>query len=98
MYDNHAFGDGRLTWNDPLVEGDDALTTIEAATEWLRAGHVRLRQSLAGLDDAQLLQSRMTNWGKLRETRWIIATMIQHDLYHAGEINHIRCLRQQNDE
>jgi hypothetical protein len=23
--------------------------------------------------------------------------MIQHDLYHAGEINHIRALRQRND-
>jgi hypothetical protein len=23
--------------------------------------------------------------------------MIEHDLYHAGEINHIRALRQEND-
>jgi hypothetical protein len=35
----------------------------------------------------------MTSWGELKETRWII----QHDLYHAGEINHIRALHQQND-
>ena len=39
----------------------------------------------------------MTNWGEMKETRWIITVMIQHDLYHAGEINHIRSLRQQSD-
>ena len=26
------------------------------------------------------------------------AVMIEHDLYHAGEINHIRALHQQNDD
>ena len=39
----------------------------------------------------------MTNWGEPKETRWIIAVMIGHDLYHAGEVNHIRSLRQQDD-
>ena len=33
----------------------------------------------------------------MKESRWIIAVMIEHDLYHAGEINHIRALRQGND-
>jgi hypothetical protein len=28
------------------------------------------------------------------ETRWIIMIMMQHDLYHAGVINHIRALHQ----
>jgi hypothetical protein len=31
------------------------------------------------------------------ETRWIIKSMIEHDLYHAGEINRMRALRQEND-
>jgi hypothetical protein len=33
----------------------------------------------------------------LHETRWFIVTMIEHNLYHAGEINHIRALSQGND-
>ena len=49
------------------------------------------------LDNGELLRPRMTNWGELKETRWIIATLIEHDLYHAGEINHIRSLRRQQD-
>lgn len=46
---------------------------------------------------AELLRPRRTNWGELKETRWIIGVMIEHDLYHAGEINHIRSLRQRTD-
>lgn len=98
MYQNHAFGDAKLTWNDPLVEGADRLSTISSAIEWLKEGQEHLRQSISPLDDAELLRPRMTNWGELVETRWIISVMIEHDLYHAGEINHIRCLHQQNDE
>ena len=39
----------------------------------------------------------MTNWGELRPTRWIIAAMITHDAYHAGEINHLRSLLDGDD-
>ena len=97
MYHNHAFGDATLTWDDPLVEGGDALSSVSTAIEWLRDGQEHLRSDVAVLDDAEMLRPRMTNWGELKETRWIIAVMIQHDLYHAGEINHLRSLRQQND-
>jgi hypothetical protein len=56
------------------------------------------RQSIAALDDdAELLRLRLTNWGEREETRWIITVMIQHDLYHASEINHLRSLRQGTD-
>jgi len=33
----------------------------------------------------------------MKETRWLIGVMIEHDLYHAGEINHLRALRHGND-
>jgi hypothetical protein len=63
-------------------------------------GHERLRSGIAVLaDDAELLRPRRTNWGELRETRWVIVvTMIQHDLYHAGEINHLRSPHQGKDQ
>ncbi|HEV8636580.1 MAG TPA: DinB family protein [Chloroflexota bacterium] len=96
MYENHAFGDGALTWDDPLVAGA-ALDHPEPAIAWLRRSQARLRASIAALDDAELLRPRRTNWGALEQTRWIVAAMIQHDLYHAGEINHLRSLRQQDD-
>ena len=45
-------------------------------------------------DDAELLRER---WGEMKETRWIIKSMIEHDISHAGEINRIRALRQNGD-
>ena len=97
---DQAFGGGTLTWDDPQVDGDEATVDLSTAIAWLRRCHERLRSGVAALaDDAELLQPRRTNWGELRETRWVIVvTMIQHDLYHAGEINHLRALHQGNDE
>lgn len=97
MYHNHAFGDATLTWDHPLVDGKGRLSGVTSAIAWLREGHELLRNSVAALDDKELLRPRMTNWGEPKETRWIITAMIEHDLYHAGEINHLRSLRQQSD-
>ena len=97
MYDNHAFGAADLRWGSPAVEGTGRIDSIAAATEWLREGQARLRRSVAALGDADLIRVRKTHWGEMKETRWIVRTMIEHDLYHAGEINHVRALLQQND-
>ena len=97
MYENHAFGDATLGWEDPEVMGRDALEGADSAVAWLRRGHERLRSSVAGLDDEQLGRPRLTNWGEAKETRWIVAVTIQHDLYHAGEINHLRSLYRGDD-
>jgi len=98
MYHNYAFGDAKLTWDDDIVDGrGDALLSVSSAIEWLREGQERLKQSITLLDNEELFRLRMTNWGELKETRWIIMVMIQHDLYHAGEINHIRSLHHQHD-
>ena len=98
IYHIQAFGDTRLTWEDPLLQGGLALDTIPSAVEWLRKGQALLVESIAALDDSQLLDLRYHHSGKLKETRWIISMMIQHDLYHAGEINYIRALHQGDDE
>jgi hypothetical protein len=97
MCENHVFGDASLHWEHPLVTGDGILADAGVAIAWLRDAHDRLRRSVAGLDDAELARPRPTYWGMLRETRWTVSVMIQHDLYHAGEINHIRALYQRND-
>ena len=99
LYHNHAFGDARMHWDDPDVLAEEAVATLPTALAWLRTGHQRLRDSVAGLaDDAELLRPRRHFRGTWRETRWLINVTIQHDLYHAGEINHIRCLHQGDDE
>jgi uncharacterized damage-inducible protein DinB len=93
MYDDYAFGDQRLRWDDdevqPWPEGE---APMAAAVEWLRQTHRRFVEHVAELADGDLELARMTNWGELRPTRWIVAAIVGHDFYHAGEINHLRSL------
>lgn len=93
MYDDYAFGPGKLRFTTPEVEpfadGGEPAEIIA----WLEEAHARLVEHVRDLaDDAELDALRLTNWGEQRPTRWIVATMITHDAYHAGEINHIRSL------
>lgn len=97
MCENHTFGNATLDWEDALVVGDGAPADADAAIAWLREGHDRLRRGLAGLDDAELARPRPTYWGMPKETWWTLSVMIQHDLYHSGEINHVRALYQRDD-
>jgi hypothetical protein len=99
VYDNHAFGDATMTWGRP-----DSIPSVERGAPpdeiiaWLRRGQALLRGHVAELaDDAELVRLRSANWGKSYETRWLINAMIQHDLYHGGEINHLRALLQHTD-
>ena len=93
MYDDYAFGPGTKQWGTPEVEGwvgTDAPMT--EAIDWLREAHRPFRDHVAELTDDDLDAPRMTNWGEERPTRWIVAAIIGHDFYHAGEINHLRSL------
>ena len=56
---------------------------------WLRDVHGRLMADGA-LSDEDLLKPRRANWGEDKETRWLLSTLLEHDVYHGGEINRIR--------
>jgi uncharacterized damage-inducible protein DinB len=94
MYENHAFGDGSYTWDAAPGRGP---TEESEARDWMREGHRLLVESVRALDDDELAVERLTNWGAMMGTRQIIETMIAHDFYHAGEINHIRATLQRSD-
>jgi hypothetical protein len=97
--ENQAFGDASMSWDVPGSIPAVDITNRNEITEWLHEGHRRLRNSVAALeDDNELLRPRPSYWGEPRAIRWQVNTMVQHDLYHAGEINHIRALHQQNDD
>jgi len=109
MYDNYAFGDRRMTWDEPAVALGCTMEELQSSPSimdepspehiiaWLNEGHRRLRQHISVLDDDDLSKPRRRPEGEMKETRWIIAVMIGHDLYHAGEINHVRALMQGRD-
>ena len=108
MYDNHAFGNAELTWDDPAADVGVSMEDLQSrilereppmdrVIDWLMEGQRRLREHLAAIEDSDLLAERRSPEGAMRETRWIAANMIRHDDFHAGEINHIRALLQGND-
>jgi uncharacterized damage-inducible protein DinB len=93
MYADYAFGPGTRQWGTPEVDGWVGTPAPMAdAVDWLHAAHRSFRQQVEGLTDDDLDTPRMTNWGEMRPTQWILAAIIGHDFYHAGEINHLRSM------
>jgi hypothetical protein len=104
------FGDPIVSWNHQVgnlgvrineldglerLEHEPGMTDLVA---WVTERHRIFRDAVAALEgDAALREERIDHHGAARALRWFIATMLQHTLYHAGEINHIRALRQGDD-
>lgn len=99
MHIAHAFGDGELGWWETW-DGDGELkdADFEALVAWLRRAHAEAQAAVRGLEeDGELLMERRTHWGELRQTRFIIDAVLSHDIYHAGEVGHLRGLLQHAD-
>lgn len=94
MYADYAFGPSTKQWGTPEVEGawEEGKAPMADALDWLHEAHRSFKAHVETLTDDELDRPRMTNWGEMRPTRWIIAAIIGHDFYHAGEINHLRSL------
>ena len=100
MYEDYAFGPGMMRGDQPpLVPAGGARSRPhDELLAWLKEGHQRWLASVRALsDDAELDRERLTNWGDRLPTRVLIRILIAHDLYHAGEINHLRALLQETD-
>ena len=99
MYANHGFMGGDLDYSDdPATPPPERLATVGDAVEWLREGHAYLTKCIRELsDDSELEVLRKAHWGGLVPTFHIVVTMLEHDLYHAGEINRTRALLQDDD-
>ena len=100
MYEDYAFGSAALRGDQPpLVPAQGARSRPHAELlAWLEDGQRRWLASVRALpDDAELGRDRLTNWGERLPTRVIIRIMIAHDLYHAGEINHLCALLHGSD-
>jgi uncharacterized damage-inducible protein DinB len=99
MYADYAFGSASLRFATPEVEpwrpGQAEMAEVLPWLERVHGDLVRRVEALA--DDGELDAARQTNWGERRPTRWIVAAMITHDAYHAGEVNHLRSLLGDDD-
>ena len=83
---NHAFGDASLNWqNVPAAKAD-----IQTMIAELQAAQEKLIAAIQSCDD---LDAKVTGWGgkRLRALDFFLM-LIEHDLYHAGQIRYIRNL------
>jgi hypothetical protein len=100
MYEDYAFGPATMRGDQPplIPAGGARSRPHDELLAWLTEGHRRWLASVRALpDDSELDRERLTNWGDRLPTRVILRIMIAHDLYHAGEINHLRALLQGTD-
>ena len=101
MYEDYAFGSAAMRGDQPplVPEGNAKSRPRQELMVWLKEGHHRWLASVRALsNDSELEKERLTNWGEKLPTRVLIRIMIAHDIYHAGEINHIRVLLQGTDK
>jgi uncharacterized damage-inducible protein DinB len=93
MYTDYAFGSGSLTWESAEVAPwSPQNPPMAGVLDWLREVHATLMRHVRKLSDDELSRPRLANWGEEKETRWLLSTVLQHDVYHAGEINRMRSL------
>lgn len=100
LYQDYAFGLGTMRKDQPpLIPAGSARTHPHAELlAWLKEAHRCWITSVGTLsNDAELDGARPVAWGGTLPTRDIIRIVIAHDVYHAGEINHLRALLQGND-
>lgn len=95
-YENHVFGDGTRSWSDSSLGGVSPGEAPDDMISWLRQAHACFRNSVAGLADTQLAE--LCPWGEPWTYQRIIEVMIQHPIYHIGEINYARAVIQGNND
>lgn len=87
MYHEYGFGPAKLTFPDLLVP-----RSVPESVAMLHQGQAMLMEDLARLQDGGLKEPRRTNRGEMWPTWRILWTMINHDLWHGGEIGVLRDL------
>jgi DinB family protein len=100
MYTDYAFGPASLAGDQPpmVPAGGARSRPRDELLAWLGEGHGRWLAAVRALaDDSELDRPRLANWGEYLATRTLVRILLAHDLYHAGEINHLRALLHGSD-
>lgn len=87
-----AFGDGSVTWERVTARFESLGGDLQAAKRLAEEGHAKVLEALASLSEADLEEMRPYYGGRRLTAYEIFAIIAEHDLYHAGQINYVRCL------
>ena len=91
MYANRAFADDTSPdWGDIALP---ASREMHVVLEWMDAAYEQLAAGLAALtDDGQLTEMRQAPWRTPMNRQQLLGLVINHALYHSGEVNRQRAL------
>ena len=98
LYWDHAFGEKKL---NGAITGEGVKNPRRLLPDVLAYGRLwqeKWLASISQLDDEALAAPTTAHWGAVLSMRRVIAAVIEHDLYHAGEINHLRAVLQGTDK
>jgi hypothetical protein len=88
---SRLFGDGSVVLGE--TPAAYPAQDREGMMAWLHAGHTALIEGLSALTDDTLMTRGPNGYVPL-ELGWLST---EHDLYHAGELSHLRSIQQGND-
>jgi uncharacterized damage-inducible protein DinB len=92
---DHALGEKKLTWDELTRRFEELGGDLEAALKLVEEGYQALQRALQSLTDEDLERTYPTPESKGKSERTLsefFRMMIEHYLYHAGQIVYIRSL------
>jgi hypothetical protein len=87
-----AFGDGSVTWDQVQNRFEELGGNLSAAKALAEEGHTLVLATLDSLTDEDLDQPRPYYGGKTHTAYEVFSIVAEHDVYHAGQVNFVRCL------
>jgi len=89
MYADRVFGAATLEWSEIRPPSRE----MPALLAWMDEGHRALADGLAALsNDTELAIERPAPWRLAMRRDQLLGIIINHDVYHSGEINRQRAL------
>lgn len=96
---DYALGQRHLTWEELQSRFKTAGGDLQAGLKLAEEGHLALQRALDSLTDEDLARTYPTPEDKGERTlEAFFHMMIEHHLYHAGQITYVRCLWQGRQE
>ncbi len=87
-----SFGDGSLTWPVMQAHFEELGGNLAAARTLAEEGHTLVLRTLEEQAEGSLDRPVPYYGGKTLTALEVFTIVAEHDLYHAGQINYVRCL------
>jgi hypothetical protein len=89
---SNSFGDGSWSWPKVEAHFTELGGDLTAAKQLAEEGHALVLATLEAWDEDRLEEARPYYGGKTHTALEVFSIVAEHDVYHAGQINFVRCI------